>query len=272
MDDQYHMLHYHNGFGFQFDENRFIIAKVFDDFDSVKVMNECAHTFHCIVPIGIDSGITDQDYLVIEKKYFNFIPKIFDTMLKLGIKFRTNNKLEVPSSFLKRYSTFSIENMELAFIDMVNTYSLFDRDIGGHVRLLDEWNWTSTKGKQFCAILNSKFGKSGNWDWTKTNNNNSIDLPNNNNFIDLTNNNNANNNNSIDLTNNNNTNNQVEFNVDENLCIICMDNIANTMVLPCEHIVICNICSNKLKNTHEAHICIYCRKEITDILIEEREE
>ena len=49
-------------------------------------------------------------------------------------------------------------------------------------------------------------------------------------------------------------------------CMICMDNPADTMVLPCEHCVVCKECSEQLKDTHDAKICVRCRREITDIL------
>jgi hypothetical protein len=55
---------------------------------------------------------------------------------------------------------------------------------------------------------------------------------------------------------------------DEDLpeCMICNDNFANTLVLPCGHQVVCAACSAKLKNTPDHHTCVRCRVEITDVL------
>ena len=45
-------------------------------------------------------------------------------------------------------------------------------------------------------------------------------------------------------------------------CMICMDREADTMVLPCEHNVVCRTCSSQLERTPDAHICVQCRRPI----------
>ena len=52
----------------------------------------------------------------------------------------------------------------------------------------------------------------------------------------------------------------------EECCMICLDKPSDTMVLPCEHTVVCKECSIKLRETHDAKICVRCRREITHVL------
>ncbi len=49
-------------------------------------------------------------------------------------------------------------------------------------------------------------------------------------------------------------------------CFICLDRIANTMVLPCEHIVVCTECSAKLGATPDKKTCVKCRCPIGTVL------
>jgi hypothetical protein len=52
---------------------------------------------------------------------------------------------------------------------------------------------------------------------------------------------------------------------DENVCMICMVNPPNTLVLPCMDCVVCKTCSVKLKATHDARICVKCRRPIESV-------
>lgn len=49
-------------------------------------------------------------------------------------------------------------------------------------------------------------------------------------------------------------------------CCVCLEREANTMVLPCEHVVCCKECSIQLRGGINARKCVYCRRPITDIL------
>jgi hypothetical protein len=50
-------------------------------------------------------------------------------------------------------------------------------------------------------------------------------------------------------------------------CMVCLDRLANTMVLPCEHSVVCKQCSDLLKkDAINAHKCIKCRQDIKFLL------
>ncbi len=53
----------------------------------------------------------------------------------------------------------------------------------------------------------------------------------------------------------------------EELCVICLDKAADTMVLPCEHSVVCHACSKKLESTNDARLCVQCRRPIEHKLV-----
>lgn len=53
---------------------------------------------------------------------------------------------------------------------------------------------------------------------------------------------------------------------DPNLCMICWDRPSNTLVLPCEHVVVCTECSEGLRATADARTCVRCRNPITEVL------
>lgn len=52
-------------------------------------------------------------------------------------------------------------------------------------------------------------------------------------------------------------------------CMICLDRPANTLVLPCMHSVVCNQCSEELKNTPDHSRCVRCRQQIEEVLQDE---
>ena len=49
-------------------------------------------------------------------------------------------------------------------------------------------------------------------------------------------------------------------------CMICLDAVSTTVVLPCMHMVVCNGCSRKLEKTNDRHVCVQCRCQITNVL------
>jgi hypothetical protein len=49
-------------------------------------------------------------------------------------------------------------------------------------------------------------------------------------------------------------------------CCVCYERPANTIVLPCEHVVCCKQCSDQLQYTPNARLCIKCRQPIKHIL------
>jgi len=62
---------------------------------------------------------------------------------------------------------------------------------------------------------------------------------------------------------------KVEEEEEEELCVICQVNPPNTFVLPCEHIVVCSECSDKLSqestNINIREHCVMCRTRIEKI-------
>ena len=52
---------------------------------------------------------------------------------------------------------------------------------------------------------------------------------------------------------------------EDGLCLICMDNAATTIVLPCGHNVACDECSINLRNTPDNTKCVKCRCDITHV-------
>lgn len=56
--------------------------------------------------------------------------------------------------------------------------------------------------------------------------------------------------------------------VDEpEMCMCCLDRLADTMVLPCEHAVVCRDCSLQLESTSNSWLCIKCRQPIAHKLL-----
>ena len=55
------------------------------------------------------------------------------------------------------------------------------------------------------------------------------------------------------------------------LCILCEERTANTKVLPCGDVVVCQECSNKLQHTPDRATCVKCRRPIQMILADGHE-
>ena len=51
----------------------------------------------------------------------------------------------------------------------------------------------------------------------------------------------------------------------EDECVICLDKKPDTLVLPCMHCVVCHTCSEKLKKTADARVCVKCRRPLDSI-------
>lgn len=57
------------------------------------------------------------------------------------------------------------------------------------------------------------------------------------------------------------------------MCVVCMKDRANTIVIPCLHKVVCKACSAQLKNDAvNKSICVYCRQPIEGIWLEDDEK
>lgn len=60
----------------------------------------------------------------------------------------------------------------------------------------------------------------------------------------------------------------VDVSGDKEPCMICLDRMPNTMVLPCMHVVVCTLCSAGLRSTPDKNTCVQCRRSITSVLDE----
>lgn len=49
-------------------------------------------------------------------------------------------------------------------------------------------------------------------------------------------------------------------------CMICWERVPDTVVLPCLHKVVCDLCSRALQQTADAKTCVQCRCVITQVL------
>jgi hypothetical protein len=49
-------------------------------------------------------------------------------------------------------------------------------------------------------------------------------------------------------------------------CCVCLDNPADTLVLPCMHSCVCHTCSKQLQTSNVAKICVHCQCPITGVL------
>jgi hypothetical protein len=50
------------------------------------------------------------------------------------------------------------------------------------------------------------------------------------------------------------------------LCVICEDKPADTLVMPCGHVIVCSSCSVDLRKTENAKQCVYCRRAVEEIV------
>lgn len=51
----------------------------------------------------------------------------------------------------------------------------------------------------------------------------------------------------------------------DGLCMICMENVADTLAVPCMHRVVCTACSLQLRDTADRAVCCRCRTPIEAI-------
>jgi len=52
-------------------------------------------------------------------------------------------------------------------------------------------------------------------------------------------------------------------------CVVCQDAPPDTLVIPCNHVVVCHDCSDALAGTPNAHVCVVCRQPIEGIYRDE---
>ena len=184
------------------------------------------------------------------------IEKILNQLLKNGISFLTHNKLEIKfdPNIHDEYSREIEESLAIQEMrsNIKNYNYSFRVQLKGKHAYTHPWNWQTNEGKQFSfelrRLLNCKHLSCNNpqhdyrqWSCFKESQSPKE---------------------SLESLESHESSEQVETME----CMICLDSQANTMVLPCEHCVVCKDCSDKLVFTNDAKICVRCRRPITHVL------
>lgn len=249
---------YWNGFGFQvFEPSEFIICR-YDDYKfdiDISTLNGMSGTY--TVRLGNWIG---YPYIAIHWSEYNKIQTVLNNLLKMGVSFgipRINAGFR-PS----RDDSFTFEKAELKMVqsitELYNTIPNFDPDVFVDTNIYGLWNYRTEEGREFCNEMRQRKHK-GPCDMNSDENYLLWDIFKNCDFTTL-----------LDLEEPINPENQGDQSVDESVdeseeiteCMVCWTNPPNTMVLPCEHVVVCKQCSDGLKNTADSQTCIRCRNPI----------
>lgn len=253
-----------NGFGFQPMGEKFVIASLEKEISSTKLekisQESGAKTVDNCDWIG-------RDYLIVQWTEYQLIDKILNSLLSNQISFGTWDRFNVIFDW-KNDCKYSREIAEFKFIDGENSlierlglFRYFDCikvNSGRKHATKHEFNYLTEKGKIFCRNLRKELYNNGlikhetcckpvehnHFNWNIFKNYPSITFG-----IH------------VPQTPQSPQNQQT----DENLCMICFTNPPNTIVLPCRHCVVCQICSEGLKNTNDKNICVACRNPINSI-------
>jgi hypothetical protein len=201
-----------------------------------------------------------KPYVSVHWSEFHLQNSILTAMLTQGITFWYQAKYRVKFNHTKVHA-FTPELLEETRIAQVRK-SMSDIAFGPvfikysaeQGNLLDVWNWTSVEGKALCAELRdmndlpqldeatdpdnyylwSSFADEGEAPLKRKREDVSVDEE------------------------------------EEDTCMVCMDKRANTLVVPCGHVVVCVDCSAKLADTPDRHTCVRCRAAITSVLCDEK--
>ena len=201
-----------------------------------------------------------RGYLAVRWDEYNKITRILNVMLEMGCSFSTVTKLNV------HFRSDEIYSPELEELKALQMYEKYEKDFGCIMPTLPDaalkiWNWKTPEGRAFCQKHRSRNHKKppnlqskGNYYlWPIFQNYDPTTL--------------------LDREVG-----SVEAIVvsvipvrappdeDDESCLICFDRPADTMVMPCEHRVVCRSCSIGLRKTNDKQTCIRCRRPITHIL------
>lgn len=188
-------------------------------------------------------------YLRIHWREYPLIVSVFNTLLKLGYAFTTRNRAE---SYFNP-SEDRLFNFEIAELKSINRLKEMIKlnprlQTMVHYGFYDEWNYLTEEGRAFCRELR----KTSYFDHGEKREDyrtwatfdqcdyrtllNKVVLP----LLDDDN---------------------------DDLCVVCMEKRADTMVLPCEHNVVCKECSLQLeKDALNKDKCVKCRRDVVHVL------
>lgn len=275
---QYEMC---DGFGFQVEPERkcIYVAQCFkptseeerakEPWRRVTEMPQSA-LIHEFIPAD-KIWITDylgREFVTVHIAYFQEIERLFNTLLENGYWVLTHT---TPQAYFKTGDRFSREQLDHKIMatwnDNFNQFKQcnktddqcyeFLENILYTDRLMRLDNWATPEGRAFCVKLREHYRYRG--DDRKSRYEKDV-------FIDAC------------------TKNSILFKggwyayephllqynsppkrikkEEEDECMICLDAPADTLVLPCEHKVVCGACSRALRNTNDAKTCVRCRRPI----------
>ena len=222
--------------GFQRDRDRFIIC-----WPGEKELEEKLVIIKQKVPaLTLALGDwTGRDYFSVHWTEYNKIVPILDTMLKLGYSFQTQTK-GMPSFDPAKDREFTFELLERKVIAQTSQLAcdqLYFLISDAHC---DDWNYTTSNGKALARRLRDQC--LGHCYYTNRTNFYNLDIFKNCDMSTLT---------SIE---------------EEEPCIVCLDEKADTMAMPCGHVVVCHECSRRLEQTPNSHVCVKCRLPVQHVV------
>lgn len=269
---------FHNAFGFYQPNNTnhcFIIAKLQEELTDgelslIREKTDCQY-INQIEWLG-------RSFLTLDYKDHNKRDRIFNCLLELSIPFSTYNNLEATFNKKNNDNRYTDVQAELKSIEnfdcLKNISERLALDSFNKHAFLHEWNWKSDQGKNFCRRLRKMLNKPEYCGKPEKHDYRLWDIFKDVNFDTLMTNEEYSNLFGISIDDNCYQSNNPEIqNIGETLenteideCMICLENVPDTMVLPCEHNVVCKSCSDKLRETNDAKICVRCRREIEYVL------
>lgn len=60
--------------------------------------------------------------------------------------------------------------------------------------------------------------------------------------------------------------NEASTSINERECVVCRDNVANVVLLPCKHLKICQTCHSTISSNGVSYNCPYCRISVQDFM------
>jgi hypothetical protein len=278
------------GFGCQVEPSRrcMYIAQCFKDGDkphahSTDMPESALALVHGFIPAD-KIWLTDfcgREWVTLHVDYFNEIPRIYNTLLDAGYRVLTHTPVKTQ---FKPGDVFSLRTFELHLIETIHANLAMLDSLDEHARwdfirrtltlrsLLKPYNWSTDEGRVFSAQLRARFNKpvvpkthvqksrfanaryvaacrqhgilfAGGWG--------ACEPP----FVEAA------------VVETAVKKPHVEEDVEEEQeCMICLDAMADTLVLPCEDRVVCKACSIGLRATPDVRTCVKCRRPITHVL------
>ncbi len=219
----------------------------FDSKDLIKDMPEIRKESGCVSLV--DDDWIGHAYLMLHWSEYAKITEVFNTLLKRGHSFSPRTKAQVSFSATKDSCFTMAAHEEKAIHKVRELIKMGLTDIVDD-SFCEEWNYLTEEGKAFARSLRENpamwrydTDRTNFYHWEIFKHDDTETLLSTVVIEEVT---------PIVIEENNDT-----------LCMICLDNEADTMVLPCEHCVVCKACSLGLEKTPVHNTCVRCRRPIT---------